>query len=265
MHDIDPAMVRLLQSDAIRFVRGYRQPSVGHCPLHTHDEFEVVYHLSGRGEEWGRDGIRTPCTPETVSMHPAGCAHAQRMRSDGEDLCIHLTGPSRMSALGQASQFAVPAPDPLLRQAMITLCLPPEGGPLHMAMRNNLARTVLAQALLAQRHPPAGDVVAQAQRYLRQHYRTVTSVAEVAAAVGIGPDCLRHRFRRETGSGMLSFLTAVRIERARDLLEHSALPVGAIAALCGYSSHRHLGSMFRRAHGRSPRKHRTVLKSSARG
>ena len=81
----------------------------------------------------------------------------------------------------------------------------------------------------------------------------------VAEQAGLGPDHLRHVFKRRVGMSMLEFLTMVRMENARELLAHSALTIDEIARQCGYASHRHLGVVFRRAQGSTPRAFRAAL------
>lgn len=60
------------------------------------------------------------------------------------------------------------------------------------------------------------------------------------------------RFRRATGRSVLDELMEVRLERAKDLLAHTRLPVAAIVEACGYRAPARLNRAFRAATGLTP-------------
>jgi AraC-like DNA-binding protein len=105
---------------------------------------------------------------------------------------------------------------------------------------------------LASRHAAA------AREYIRAHFRHIADMPEVAAALGVGYDHLRHGFRTAYGMSIKQWHTQVRIERARDLLLHSNLPLKAIADLCGFRNARYFCTCFRRATGQTPGRCRTA-------
>jgi len=106
---------------------------------------------------------------------------------------------------------------------------------------------------------PHGDGYAAAAReYIRAHYRTMGSIAEAAAAAGIGYDHLRHCFRKRYGMSVKRWHLEVRVERAKDLLSHSNLPLKAVADLCGFRNERYFSTCFRRLTGRAPGQFRGV-------
>ena len=49
-----------------------------------------------------------------------------------------------------------------------------------------------------------------------------------------------------------AWLGRVRLERARELLTHSPLPIKAIARACGFQNERYFTTCFRRAFGQPP-------------
>ncbi len=252
--DASDELAALLGSDRVRCARGFRHRSPMACALHSHDAFELVYHLSGRGDEWTAAGARAAFAGGCISLHPPGLAHAQRMHEPGEDCCVHFTVAGRAPPELARGLLAQPVTDIDMRQACLSLSAPDAGDPLAHALRDHLARAALTRACaLARSRLRARDPVADAQQHLRERFREAISIAAVAAAVGLGPDHLRHRFRDRIGMTMHAFLTAVRVGRARVLLEHSRLPIDESARQCGYASHRHLGVVFRRAHGCTPR------------
>jgi transcriptional regulator GlxA family with amidase domain len=100
---------------------------------------------------------------------------------------------------------------------------------------------------------PVGEAYADiAFRLVRERYASLHSVAELAEIVGIGYDHLRHVFRERYGMSLQEWLIRSRLERAKELLRHSALPLKAIAAMCGFGTDRHLCAVFRERVGSSP-------------
>jgi AraC-like DNA-binding protein len=92
----------------------------------------------------------------------------------------------------------------------------------------------------------------QAWALIRSDFRTLHHLEEVASRVGVSYDYLRHCFRRLYGMSLKSYLIETRLERAKDLLRHSHLPLKAISDLCGFNSERHLCERFHADVGMSP-------------
>jgi transcriptional regulator GlxA family with amidase domain len=68
------------------------------------------------------------------------------------------------------------------------------------------------------------------------------------------------RFREETGTSPLAWLTSARIEWARELLEITTVPIEQIGHLSGLGSPAALRATFRRHLGTSPQQYRTLFR-----
>lgn len=79
---------------------------------------------------------------------------------------------------------------------------------------------------------------------------------QLAKAAGIGPIKLSQEFARHFGQTPYRFIMARRLERARQLLSSSRLPIAEIALATGFSSQSHLTSVFTRSVGVSPGRYR---------
>lgn len=76
------------------------------------------------------------------------------------------------------------------------------------------------------------------------------TVAELAAALGLGASAYAHRFRTEAGEPPQAWLRRRRLdEAARLLAEH---PPGAVAELLGFATPFHFSRLFRRRYGLPP-------------
>lgn len=103
---------------------------------------------------------------------------------------------------------------------------------------------------------PAATAVADAVRMLDERHGRPLRIAEIAREVGLCPDHLTEAFAATMGRTPRDYLRHVRIERAKALLERSALPVGEIAVGTGFSDAPHFTRTFRDSVGVTPSAYR---------
>jgi len=77
-------------------------------------------------------------------------------------------------------------------------------------------------------------------------------LAALARSVNLSVSRFAHLFRREMGISPARHLRAIRLARARVLLERSFLSVHDVMRLVGYHDPSHFARDFRRVHGTSP-------------
>lgn len=95
--------------------------------------------------------------------------------------------------------------------------------------------------------------LAQVLRLMREQAATGINVADVLRAVPMARTALERRFKAVLGTSPHAHLRRLRMERVRELLIHSSLPIGEIAAATGFEHVEYLSAMFRRECGMSPR------------
>ena len=78
------------------------------------------------------------------------------------------------------------------------------------------------------------------------------SLSALANAVGLSKPHFVRLFRRTAGTSPHRYVTQRRIERARQLIVASKVPLVDIAAEAGLSSQSHLNQLFRRIYGMTP-------------
>ncbi len=83
------------------------------------------------------------------------------------------------------------------------------------------------------------------------------ALPSAAAALGLSPRSLQRKLRDE-GTSLQRELNAARVEAAKTLLVETDAAIDVIAANVGCSSAQHLGLLFRRATGRTPRQWRAA-------
>ena len=98
----------------------------------------------------------------------------------------------------------------------------------------------------------------QAVRYIDEHYRCEDiSLNRVAKEVDLSPNYLSAVFSQEMGTTFVEYLTAKRMEKARELLRHSDLRSGEIAAAVGYKDSHYFSFLFKKTQGCTPRDYRS--------
>jgi AraC-like DNA-binding protein len=140
---------------------------------------------------------------------------------------------------------------------------PPERQALVARIARCLLESLLMQLDLA---PPAPAGTASARRRAEAALEAAARiqdepgrpwrVAELARAAGYSPDHFTRAFREALGRSPQDFVLRARIERARQLLQESSLPVGVIAEALGYASPYFFSRQMKQLTGRTPLEHR---------
>ena len=219
------------------------------CALHAHTAVEFVFHPVGHGSTRLADGSTIAFGPGAVLLYPPRVYHEQRLESPGVDICVQVD--FRRGDELRPGLLTAALPDPRLRREFEALAtVHATGDPLRRAELNHRTAALLYGLAAA---PVDGDSHAEhARDLIARDYASIQTVEEVAERLAISPDHLRHLFTERYGSGPGQWLLEVRIDRARDLLTRSRLPLADVAEACGFRSPAHLGAAFRRATGVPP-------------
>ena len=252
-------LARLLRARPPRFVCAWSQETtLKACLMHDHPVMELVYHPTGSGVTGLADGSALAYDPDTVVLYTSHMAHDQTPSEIGADVCVHLElTPSLEKRLPAAAAFA-PSGDPYVGEEFWSLSRTPPGiGPGLQAVLDLRVSALLLRLLVSGKSPgqeadPQAVHVRRARRFLRDHFARSPDVAEVAKHVGVSPDYLRHTFRQRMHTTLNKELTRIRLERAKELLRHSRLPLKDIAAQCGFQNDRYFCTRFAALTGLTP-------------
>jgi len=99
-------------------------------------------------------------------------------------------------------------------------------------------------------------ILAQAAHLMEQAIENSVSVAKIAKQIGISPRQLERLCHRHLHMGPAAFYLALRVTRARELLQLTTMSVTEVAIACGFRSPAHFSTCYRRIFGRSPRDER---------
>ncbi|GBF76038.1 DNA-binding response regulator [Paenibacillus sp. 598K] len=101
-----------------------------------------------------------------------------------------------------------------------------------------------------------GHVLVAAKAYIRGHLTTSFTLADVAAAVYVSPHYLSHLFRERSDMTFLEYVTALRMEEAKQMLREPGAKIYEVAEQVGYKSWKHFSRVFKDFTGIGPADYR---------
>jgi AraC family transcriptional regulator len=99
----------------------------------------------------------------------------------------------------------------------------------------------------------APDKLQRVLAFIEQHLAEPVRIERLAAAVHMSPFHFARLFKQATGQPPHAYLTARRVERAKELLSDACLPLIHVAANVGFQTQGHFTEVFRRHAGMTPR------------
>lgn len=107
-----------------------------------------------------------------------------------------------------------------------------------------------------------GTFVREAIRYLDEHLAEPVSLREVADRLHLNASYFSVLFKEQTGLTFSDYLTRRRVQRAKELLAGTRLPIQEIAERVGYQSAKYFAKVFRSLESVSPGQYRQNLADS---
>lgn len=105
------------------------------------------------------------------------------------------------------------------------------------------------------------SVIRQLVRYIDSHYHEELSREDLAAMVYLNPDYLSRKFKEEMKVSISGYIMNRRVEKARELLKNTDLPINAVALETGYDNFAYFARVFRARTGMSPNEYRKEWKN----
>jgi AraC family transcriptional regulator, L-rhamnose operon transcriptional activator RhaR len=250
---------------------------------HDHDFFEVALVLAGSGHHFDVSG-EAPITRRSAIFIPPGVAHGYRSerkmtlinlffrrelpdrelmwaaRDEGLRVLFGPRGPDT-----EAAAVIARLEEPAFRQCILELETMDAELRTTRARAGVIGRLLIVLDLIARstaprnHHPDSGvpRAVSAAVELIEREPARAWSLAEMSAAVFIGPYHLAHEFKRWVGMSPIAYLHRRRAEVAAALLLSSDHSVAEIGRAVGWPHPASFSRQFRRAFGVSPREFRS--------
>ncbi len=235
-----------------------------HQPIsHHHPHAQLVFGLSGQldFEVAGRGSL---ITRQTLAVVPWAENHACGSTKGSQ--CLVLDVPSehwldeQLGPHADASRRLLDRPAALqLNPAQSQLVSWLAESPLHDPVIARQGAALLLSSLShdAQTTRRNGLPLAALDAHIDQHCAHPLQVEDLARLSGLSPARFHVRFLAATGYTPMDYVRQRRLQLARQLLQHSELAIGEIAARVGYSSQSAFSAALARQFGCTPRQLRS--------
>ncbi len=100
------------------------------------------------------------------------------------------------------------------------------------------------------------NVVEQIKRYAEEHYAENLSLSGLAQKYGVDKSYLSRCFKQTTGKNLIPYITQLRMEKGKELIQKNDLSLTEISYLIGYDDYTYFNRTFRKMEGMSPREYR---------
>lgn len=93
-------------------------------------------------------------------------------------------------------------------------------------------------------------------RYIDTHYDRRLSLSDLAKEMNLNANYLSQVFKKETGKTFLKYITGLRIEKAKELLDSGDYSISDTAAALGFNDYFYFLKTFKRVTGLTPKQYR---------
>jgi AraC family transcriptional regulator len=244
-------------------------------PLSTH---YIGVHMSGPSqmvERWLGPTRRRVWIPGEVMVMSAEQSSSWEWKQTFDEMHIYLAPESLSAAAAEVTDRPVRLLDglgildPVIGQLALAICdelVRPDSVPLmdeHFAM-SLIARllgrySTLRSTQALNRFDIATHRLRAVLEYIDTHLAQHLKLDDIAAAANMSPFHFARAFRKAMGLAPHRYVTARRIDRARNLLARKTDEVDAIGREVGFLSHSHFSSVFKSYSGVTPTQYRASV------
>lgn len=112
------------------------------------------------------------------------------------------------------------------------------------------------ELMLEEDIPERRDIIEEIKEFINRNYNSKISLKEIAEKFFINPYYLSQLFKKRTGETYQSYLTGIRVSRAKRLLEETDLKLYEIGMMVGYADANYFNKVFENLEGVKPSDYR---------
>jgi two-component system response regulator YesN len=116
--------------------------------------------------------------------------------------------------------------------------------------------TEACRNIITKKEKQASDVISKAKDFIEENYRKDISLDDVSRTVDISSYYFSKLFKEETGENFIEYLTNIRIENAKKLLQNRDLSIKNICVDTGYGDPNYFSRIFKKLVGVTPTEYR---------
>ncbi|MCR5105107.1 MAG: response regulator [Eubacterium sp.] len=103
----------------------------------------------------------------------------------------------------------------------------------------------------------SNGIIDRAKEYIMTHYQKDISLDDVSREIDISPYYFSKLFKEATGDNFIEYLTNLRIDKAKDLLDNTELSMKEICVQVGYANPNYFSRIFKKNVGVTPTEYKT--------
>lgn len=101
------------------------------------------------------------------------------------------------------------------------------------------------------------ELIDKVKHYISEHYdKEQLSLNDISSQVRVSPSHLSKTFSQATGQTITEFLTATRMDKAKELLKSTGHKTFEIAFSVGYNDQHYFSNLFKKVTGMTPMEYR---------
>lgn len=216
------------------------------------------------------DNIAIQILPGDVTISPANKATSYSLEEQGRHLCIHFMPQRRTQEtlslplhirMGTKTQQAAELFGLISRTFMQYKLTASDYSKLSAS--TGLQRLIVHLSEFAGMQSTRGrdySVTDRLTEIIDSEYADLLCVPELAHRVGLSQNYLARMFREHYGVTIPRYILTLRIEKAKELLEITDLPIGCIGQYVGLHDPHYFNKMFRKLAGMNPSDYRRIIK-----
>lgn len=248
--------LREVQVGGFRVMEALYEPST-RLASHAHAEATICFVIEGSFSESSGTSPHD-CGPSSLVVKPAGVVHANQYGEKGARCLIVEIETDRLDLLRKATPLQVGC---VYRDAGATAWLAMrlywelgQGDPASRLAIEGLTLTLLAESWCRPQPSPIDSTacIADAERFLREHFHERLGIGDVARAVGVHPTHLARSFQEHHKCSLGAYLRLIRLNWAARKLVECELSLAEIAIAAGFYDQAHFSNLFKQHTGMTP-------------
>ncbi|MTW85273.1 response regulator [Virgibacillus dakarensis] len=137
----------------------------------------------------------------------------------------------------------------------------PERSLSELTTEKDWEKFITACCLRMQDYYQSKQYIEKAKTFMQQHFQRSLTLEETALHVGLSPNYFSNLFKQEFGTTFIDYLTKIRLQRAKELLEENRFSLKEISSMVGYNDPNYFSRVFKKHFSESPKHFRqTILK-----
>ncbi len=105
------------------------------------------------------------------------------------------------------------------------------------------------------------SIVHQAAEYIQKHYFEALTLSGISKQFHVEHSYFSRIFKKEMGVTLMLYIAKIRIEKAKEYIQHNNSNLAEIAFMVGYDDYTYFNKVFRKHTGISPRDYKRLIET----